>query len=218
MNRSAAQGLFAGLAVATLAAAVAGPVAAQRQRRPPSSTRSASPIQAASATAGARRCSARPRPRRSRVRPGERGQDHQSQRPTPDGQLEDIRNLISAGVDAILVNPSSPEALNAAIKEATDKKHRRHRHRRSSDGAHGLQPLQRPGELRLPGRQVAVRPVGQQGQRHVHARRVGPPGRHRPRRRLQAGPGRGRGRHQGRQRGPDQLGPGNGDRSDRPPS
>ncbi len=37
------------------------------------------------------------------------------------GQLEDIRNLIEAGVDAIVVNPSSPDALNQAIKEATDK-------------------------------------------------------------------------------------------------
>ncbi len=36
------------------------------------------------------------------------------------GQLEDIRNLIAAGVDAIVVNPSSPEGVNSAIKEATD--------------------------------------------------------------------------------------------------
>ena len=36
------------------------------------------------------------------------------------GQLEDIRNLIAAGVDAIIVNPSDQEALNPAIKEATD--------------------------------------------------------------------------------------------------
>ncbi len=38
----------------------------------------------------------------------------------PAGQLEDIRNLIAAGVDAIIVNPSDPEALDPAIKEATD--------------------------------------------------------------------------------------------------
>ncbi len=37
------------------------------------------------------------------------------------GQLEDMRNLIQAGVDAIVVNPSSADAINAAIKEATDK-------------------------------------------------------------------------------------------------
>lgn len=36
------------------------------------------------------------------------------------GQLEDIRNLIQAGVDAIVVNPANPDGINAAIKEATD--------------------------------------------------------------------------------------------------
>lgn len=36
------------------------------------------------------------------------------------GQLEDIRNLAQAGVDAIVVNPANPEGINAAIKEATD--------------------------------------------------------------------------------------------------
>jgi ribose transport system substrate-binding protein len=37
------------------------------------------------------------------------------------GQLEDIRNLIQAGVNAIVVNPANPEGINSAIKEATDK-------------------------------------------------------------------------------------------------
>jgi ribose transport system substrate-binding protein len=37
------------------------------------------------------------------------------------GQLEDIRNLIGAGVDAIVVNPADPAGINAALKEATDK-------------------------------------------------------------------------------------------------
>src|SRR3954466_14848395 len=37
------------------------------------------------------------------------------------GQLEDIRNLIGAGVDAIVVNPADPSGINPAIKEATDK-------------------------------------------------------------------------------------------------
>jgi ribose transport system substrate-binding protein len=36
------------------------------------------------------------------------------------GQLEDIRNLVAAGVDAIIVNPVDPEGVNPAIKEATD--------------------------------------------------------------------------------------------------
>jgi ribose transport system substrate-binding protein len=37
------------------------------------------------------------------------------------GQIEDLRSLISAGVDIIIVNPTSDTALNAVIKEATDK-------------------------------------------------------------------------------------------------
>src|SRR5262249_13830572 len=37
------------------------------------------------------------------------------------GQLEDIRNLISAGVDAIVVNPADPSGINAALAEATKK-------------------------------------------------------------------------------------------------
>jgi len=36
------------------------------------------------------------------------------------GQLEDINNLINAGVDAIVVNPSSPEGINSALKAAAD--------------------------------------------------------------------------------------------------
>jgi ribose transport system substrate-binding protein len=35
------------------------------------------------------------------------------------GQLEDIRNLIAAKVDAIVVNPADPNGINAAIQEAT---------------------------------------------------------------------------------------------------
>ena len=35
------------------------------------------------------------------------------------GQLEDIRNLISAGVNAIIVNPSDPSGILPALKEAT---------------------------------------------------------------------------------------------------
>ena len=36
------------------------------------------------------------------------------------GQLEDIRNLISARVNAIVVNPADPAGIQAALKEATD--------------------------------------------------------------------------------------------------
>ena len=36
------------------------------------------------------------------------------------GQLEDLRNLIAAEVDAIIVNPVSPDAVNEALGEAID--------------------------------------------------------------------------------------------------
>ncbi len=36
------------------------------------------------------------------------------------GQLEDLRNLIAADVDAIIVNPVSPEAVNSALAEASE--------------------------------------------------------------------------------------------------
>jgi ribose transport system substrate-binding protein len=36
------------------------------------------------------------------------------------GQLEDIRNLIAADVDAIIVNPASPDAVTPALQEALD--------------------------------------------------------------------------------------------------
>jgi ribose transport system substrate-binding protein len=36
------------------------------------------------------------------------------------GQLEDLRNLISAKVNAIVVNPADPAGIQAALKEATD--------------------------------------------------------------------------------------------------
>ena len=34
------------------------------------------------------------------------------------GQIEQVRNLVNAGVDAIIINPNSPDALNAAFEEA----------------------------------------------------------------------------------------------------
>jgi ribose transport system substrate-binding protein len=36
------------------------------------------------------------------------------------GQLEDLNNLINAGVDAIIINPISPDAFNDAIGQATE--------------------------------------------------------------------------------------------------
>src|SRR6056297_3230336 len=37
------------------------------------------------------------------------------------GQLEDLRNLIEAGVDAIVLNPASPEGVNSAVADATER-------------------------------------------------------------------------------------------------
>src|SRR6202040_3699187 len=39
----------------------------------------------------------------------------------PSEQIADLRNLISAGVNAIILNPSDREALNPVIKQAADK-------------------------------------------------------------------------------------------------
>ncbi|MDQ6876422.1 MAG: substrate-binding domain-containing protein [Candidatus Dormibacteraeota bacterium] len=39
----------------------------------------------------------------------------------PSGQISDMRNLISAGVNVIVVNPSDRSALDPVIKEASDK-------------------------------------------------------------------------------------------------
>jgi ribose transport system substrate-binding protein len=39
----------------------------------------------------------------------------------PSGQIADMRNLISAGVNVIVINPSDRSALDAVIKEASDK-------------------------------------------------------------------------------------------------
>lgn len=37
------------------------------------------------------------------------------------GQNEDINNLIEAGVDAIVVNPSNPDGISSAVQAAADK-------------------------------------------------------------------------------------------------
>src|SRR5438552_2809959 len=39
----------------------------------------------------------------------------------PSEQIADLRNLISAGVNAIIVNPSDRKALNSVIKQATSR-------------------------------------------------------------------------------------------------
>ena len=170
---------------ARAAAASTAPSAARRAARP-GSTRSASPTAAASATAGARRCSARRRPRR--VASGEVSASRSSTATrTRPASSTDIRDLIAEGVNAIVVNPNSPDALNPAIAEAIDSGHPGHRDRRIRDRARRLQPVQRPGAVRLPRRQVAVRADGREGRRRLHARHRRPSGRHRPRQGLQEG-------------------------------
>ena len=194
MNHSARK-VLAGLGVAVMAAAVAGPVAAQS----PAASGAAGTVSdrrlrtpAASATAGARRCSAPPRRRVSRPA-GQRGPGHQP-RHRRGRTAHDIRNLISA---AWTPSSSTRRARCAEPRhQGSDRPgHRGHRHRRPSHRADRLQPLQRPGELRLPGRQVAVRAARRRGQGRVHARRSRPPGRHRTRRRLQEGARREPGHH-----------------------
>src|SRR6202167_1553086 len=39
----------------------------------------------------------------------------------PEEQIADLRSLISAGVNAIIINPSDAKALNGVIKQAADK-------------------------------------------------------------------------------------------------
>ena len=114
------------------------------------------------------------------------------------GQLADIRTLIAQGVNAIIINPADPDALNPAIAEAIDGRHHRRRRRRVRHRARRLQPVQRPGAVRLPRRHVAVQAARRQGRRRLHARHRRPSGRHRPRHGLQEG-ARGEPGHQGRQ-------------------
>jgi ribose transport system substrate-binding protein len=120
MNHSARK-VLAGLGVAVLAAAVAGPVAAQ------------SPA-ASGAAGGSYRigvsntlqgngwreemvCSMKAQALAS----GQVSEMIVAHRTTDAaGQIEDINNLINAGVDAIVVNPVSPDAINDVIKQATD--------------------------------------------------------------------------------------------------
>jgi ribose transport system substrate-binding protein len=122
MDRSARK-LLAGIGIAVLAASIAGPVAAQS----PAASGAAGKmyrigvVNPGSVGNGWREemlCSAQAQG----VASGQVSEVKIINRDTdPAGQLDDIRTLIADGVDAILVNPSSPDALNPAIKEATDK-------------------------------------------------------------------------------------------------
>ena len=120
------------------------------------------------------------------------------------GQIEDLRGLISA-----VSTRSSSTRLGprrSTTYQGSDRQgHRRGRRRPGRYRPDRLRPVQRPGELRLPGRQVAVRQARRQGQRHLHARHRGRPRGHRPRQGLQAG-AHGVPEHQGRQGDVHRLG------------
>ncbi len=92
------------------------------------------------------------------------------------GQLEDLRNLIAAGVDAIIVNPVSPDAVNDALAEAIDAGITVVAVDMGVTQAWRVPDVQRPGAVWLLGCQVAVRPDRWRGRHRVHARHRRSPG------------------------------------------
>jgi ribose transport system substrate-binding protein len=120
MNHSARK-VLAGLGVAVMAAAVAGPVAAQS----PAASGAAGSFTIGFSNPGGvgngwreeMICSAKAQALAS----GQVESINIIHRNTDAaGQLEDIRSLVSAGVDAIVVNPADLDALNPALQEASD--------------------------------------------------------------------------------------------------
>ena len=86
------------------------------------------------------------------------------------GQLQDIRDLIAADVDAIVFNPNSPDALNPALDEA-----KAAGIPTVSVDAYVTDPdtynlYNNQSRIRQARRQVAVRAARRQGQRLVHPR------------------------------------------------
>lgn len=123
MNHSARK-VLAGLGVAVMAAALAGPAAAQDTSPAASGAAGGSYHFGASNTLqgnGWREemiCSIKAQSLAS----GEVSELTVAHRNTDAaGQISDLNDLINAGVDAIIVNPVSPDALNDVIKQATDK-------------------------------------------------------------------------------------------------
>ena len=90
-----------------------------------------------------------------------------------------LRNLISAGANAIVINPSSPNALNAVIAQAAARgiKVVSVDQRVTAPQAHNVD--ERPGRVRPPRRDVAVQAARRQGQRGRDARHRRRAGRHR---------------------------------------
>ncbi len=81
----------------------------------------------------------------------------------PSEQIADIRNLISAGANIIIINPSDREALNPVIKQAADKGIVVVAVDQAVSAPRGLCPDQRSGRIRQARRQMAVRQTGRQG-------------------------------------------------------
>jgi ribose transport system substrate-binding protein len=117
MDRSARK-LLAGVSVAIMAAAIAGPVAAQSPAASGMAHQYKIGISNNAAGNGWREemiCSMKAQALAS----GEVASMNVIHRTTEAaGQLEDLRTLISAGVNAIVVNPADPAALNPALAEA----------------------------------------------------------------------------------------------------
>ena len=103
----------------------------------------------------------------------------------PAQQLQDLRDLIAKGVDAIVFNPSDPDGPQPGAGRGQGRRHQDRGGRRLRDRSRHLQPVQQPDQVRRARRQVAVRAAGRQGHGLLHARHRRPPGRLRPRHRLQ---------------------------------
>jgi ribose transport system substrate-binding protein len=116
MDRSARK-LLAGISVAVLAASIAGPVAAQSPMAHQWKIGFSNPGGVGNGWREEQLCSAKAQALAS----GEVASFTGIHRETnAAGQLEDIRTLISDGVDAIVLNPADGSALNPALQEAAD--------------------------------------------------------------------------------------------------
>jgi ribose transport system substrate-binding protein len=115
MDHSARK-VLAGLGVAVLAAAIAGPAAAQSPAASGSYKIGVSNWLQGNGWREEMICSIRAQALAS----GKVSELTIAHRTTDAaGQLEDVNNLIAKGVNAIIVNPISPDALNPALEQAT---------------------------------------------------------------------------------------------------
>ena len=106
----------------------------------------------------------------------------------PAEQGSDLRTLISRGVNAIVVNPSSPSALQQRDRTGCREEHQGRLGRPAGDRAAGLQRDERPGRVRPDRRRVAVPEARRPRQRRRDARHRRRARGHRPARGLPAGP------------------------------